>query len=92
MGWLVIFNAKEKMRNELKDCLRLLHIAHDIVEKLGWEKDFMEHMKSVFGIYREKLNDSRVLKRDVNALKKYLECINTFDKHKIHKRGEKILA
>jgi hypothetical protein len=88
----VILKAKERTRAELKDCLRILHIAHDVVSEIGWEEDFKLHIRDIFVIYREKLDEEKVLKRDVNNLKKYLECINTFDKSKIFKKGEKILA
>jgi hypothetical protein len=91
MGWLVI-KKRNKMKIALVDCLRMLHIAHDMLEDLGWEEDFKEHIKKVFSIYKVKLDNEKVLKKDINAIIKYLECINTFDKKKIYKKGEKLVS
>jgi hypothetical protein len=92
MGRLVILKINDCMNSELKDCLIMLDIAHDVVASLGWEYDFTQHMKDIFTVYKEKLKDENILKKDIIVLKSYLECINTFDKHKIFKKGEKILT
>ena len=80
------------MNDFLKDKLHLLKFVYDNINNLDLTDDIKLQIKDIFTYFKDFLKVTKLDKREVNKLSRYLDIINTYNTKEILLYGNKILT